>query len=110
MALTAKFDGSYKKRTNQNGQSVLLNVFRYHVNGTEEELKNFEEAQGDNYRTTDETNVPLFFTTNYVSDNVNLIITDKGNVVVDDSDITKIQSMVQTYGESVARLLLMKQS
>ena len=108
MALTAKFDGSYKKRITQNGQPVLLNVFRYNVNGTEEELKQFEEAQGDNYRTNDDTNEPLFFTTNYVSDNVNLIITDKGNVVVDDSDITKIQSMVQQYGESVARLLLMK--
>jgi hypothetical protein len=109
MALTAKFDGSYKKRITQNGQPVLLNVFRYHVSGTEDELLEFETAQGDNYRTNDETKVPLFFTTNYVSDNVNLIITEKGNVVVDDSDITKIQSMVQQYGESVARLLLMKQ-
>lgn len=109
MSLTAKLDGHYKKRVEVNGESKVLTIFRYHVSGSEKELEQLEQAQGDNYRLDDTTGKPMYFTTNYVSDNIELNITTNGNVVVDDIELSKLQSMVNNYGEGVTRLMLMKQ-
>lgn len=109
MSLKAQFKSNYKKRTTINGQPTVITVFVYNVTGNEEDLKDYETAQGTNFKMDDETGKPLFFTTNYVSDNVELTITENNRVVVDDSEFAKIQSMVNNYGESVTRLMLSRQ-
>ena len=108
MPLKAQFHGNYKKFNKLTNQAIT--VFRYTVSGTEEELEQYKDVQGDNFVQDDKTGKPLYFTTRYVADNVELTITDNGKVVVDDSEFTKLQSIVDTYGEGVARLMLMKQS
>lgn len=93
--LRAKIDGNYRSK---NGHDV----FRYLVSGTPAELAAYKaavEEDGDFYR-EDEKGTPLFFTINYSGDVVNLIITTNGNVVADNSDIVKLESMVaQSSGQ-----------
>jgi len=108
MALKAKFSGKHTKVNPITGKAFP--VFRFKVSGSTEELQQFETAQGDNYRIDEDTQEPLWFTTRYISDNVELIITDNNRVIADDSELSKLQSLVETYGESVARLMLMQKS
>ena len=102
--LTAKLNGSYRKAT------TGTKVFRFTVSGNEQELKAFEEAQGDSYRLDDTSGKPLWFSTRYIGDNVKLIITDNNNVVADDTELSKLQSLVEQYGPEVARLIMMQKS
>lgn len=103
MALTAKLVGSYRKPV------TGTKVFRFNVFGNETELQEFESAQADNYRVDDKTGKPLWFSTRYVGDNVNLIITSNNQVVADDTEMTKLQSLVEQFGADTARLILMQQ-
>jgi len=102
--LQAKLNGSYRKAV------TGVKVFRFTVSGTEQDLKAYEDAQGDSYRLDEKTGKPLWFTTRYIADNVNLIITDNNNVVADDTELSKLQSLVQQFGPDVARLVLMQKS
>lgn len=99
--LKAKLVSSYRKKESGNV------VFRYAVSGNPEDIKAYEEAVGDNLKTDDQTGQPLYFTTRYVSDNIKLLITSEGNVVTDDTELTKMQSLVNQYGIEVAKLILM---
>lgn len=105
--LTGKFAGIHKKRITVDNQPKVITVFRWTVKGTEEELKAYEDAQGDNYRTDEKTGEVLYFNPRYVADNIELKITENGNVVVDDSDLVKLQSQVETYGEATVRLMML---
>jgi hypothetical protein len=102
--LQAKLDGSYRKAT------TGTKVFRFTVSGTEQDLKAYEEAQGDSYRLDEKTGKPLWFTTRYIGDSVKLIITDNNNVVADDTELSKLQSLVDQFGPDVARLVLMQKT
>lgn len=104
MALTAKLLSSYRKA--ETGKRV----YRYLVNGNTEDIKSYEESVGDNLKLDESTGKPIYFTTRYVSDNIKLIITSEGNVVTDDTEISKLQSLVEQYGADVARLILMQTS
>ena len=86
MSLKAKFGGNYRSKMGNT-------TFRYVVTGTKKELAAYAEAQGEYYREDDDGN-PLFFTTRYSGDNVDLIITSVGNVVVDNSTVAKMESIV----------------
>ena len=103
MALTAKLVGSYRKPV------TGTKVFRFNVFGTESELQEFETAQGDNYRVDEQTGKPMWFTTRYVGDNINLVITKDNNVVADDTEMSKLQSLVEQFGAETAKLILMQQ-
>lgn len=103
MALTAKLVGSYRKPV------TGTKVFRFNVFGNETELQEFETAQGDNYRIDEQTGKPMWFTTRYVGDNINLVITKDNNVVADDTEMSKLQSLVEQFGAETARLILMQQ-
>lgn len=109
--LIAQFVSSYKKPALVAGKPATV-VFRYTVSGSEEELKDYKDIQGEkNYRVDKDNGRPLWFTTRFFSDRVKLIITTNEStgerrIVADDSEITKIQSIVQTYGADVARLVL----
>jgi hypothetical protein len=101
MPLTAKLVGNYRKKVT----GTL--VFRYSVSGTTEEIEQYKEAIGDNLVLDDNTGKPLYFTTRYVADNIKLLITSEGKVATDDTEIAKLQSLVETYGVDVARLMML---
>ena len=103
MALKAKLVGSYRK------PNTGTKVFRFNVSGTDSELKEFETAQGDNYRVDNETGKPLWFSTRYIGDNVTLEITSNNQVVADDTELTKLQSLVEQFGIDTAKLILAQQ-
>lgn len=100
--LTAKLVGNYRKKVT----GTL--VFRFQVNGTAEEIEQYKTIMGDNLVLDETTGKPLYFTTRYVSDNVKLLVTSENKVVVDDTEIAKLQSLVETYGADVARLILLQ--
>jgi hypothetical protein len=100
--LTAKLVGNYRKKVT----GTL--VFRFQVNGTNDEIEQYKSCMGDNLVLDDTTGKPLYFTTRYVSDNVKLLITSENKVVTDDTDIAKLQSLVQQYGADVARLIMLQ--
>ena len=100
--LTAKLVSNYRKKVT----GTL--VFRFQVNGTAEEIQQYKDCMGDNLVLDNTTGKPLYFTTRYVSDNVKLLITSENKVVVDDTEVAKLQSLVQTYGPDVARLIMLQ--
>ena len=104
MPLKAKLVGSYRKPV------TGTKVFRFNVFGTEAELQQFETAQADNYRVDETTGKPMWFSTRYVGDNVDLIITSNNQVVADDTEMTKLQSLVEQFGVDTARLILAQQN
>jgi hypothetical protein len=104
MSLKAKLVGSYRKPI------TGTKVFRFNVFGTEAELRDFESAQADNYRVDDTTGKPMWFSTRYVGDNIDLIITSNNQVVADDTEMSKLQSLVEQFGADTARLILMQQN
>jgi|LauGreDrversion4_2_1035121.scaffolds.fasta_scaffold1456614_2 hypothetical protein len=101
MALTAKLLNSYKKRETGN------TVFRYLVSGTDKDIQQYTECAGENIVVDDTTGKPIFFTTRYIADSIKLIVTSNNNVVADDTEISKLQSLVEQYGPDVARLIMM---
>lgn len=100
--LTAKLVSNYRKKVT----GTL--VFRFVVNGSAEEIQQYKDCMGDNLVLDTTTGKPLYFTTRYVSDNVELLITSENKVIVDDTHIAKLQSLVQTYGPDVARLIMLQ--
>jgi hypothetical protein len=95
--MKGKNTGSYR---NKNGNVV----FRYEVQGSEAELAKYEEIQGENYRKTDDGK-PLFFTTRFAGNSVDLIITRAGKVVADMSAFDAAASMATQYGGNLGQEL-----
>jgi hypothetical protein len=91
--------------TKANGNTVN----RYKVTGSAAELKAYEAAQGDNFRKDSKTGDPIFFSTNYVGEQVNLIITEKGKVVADMSEFRKAESLVKQFGGNFGQALAQAQ-
>ncbi len=89
--MNIKTDGSYRSPKGNV-------VFRYTVNGTPAELEAYKKAQGEFYREQDITKKPLFFTTRSAGNSANLIITQKGKVIVDMSKFDAAASLVAQYG------------
>jgi hypothetical protein len=104
MALTAKFQRKYRKPVSG------TTVFVYNVNGSEKELEDYKSAEGDNFRLDEKTGKPVWFTTRFIDDNISLVITENGRVVADDSEMSKLQSIVDQFGLDVAKLVLMQKS
>ncbi len=104
MALTGKFQRKYRK------VGTGTTVFVYNVSGSEKDLEQFQETEGDNYRLDDKTGKPIWFTTRYVDDNISLIITEGGKVVADDSEMSKLESLVSQFGVDVAKLIMLQKS
>lgn len=100
--MKAKLQGSYRKKDTGN------RVFRYVVSGTQQELDLYAECVGDNLVMDDTTGKPLYFTTRYIADDINLIVTSEKKVVTDDTELSKLQSLVEQYGIDVARLIMLK--
>jgi hypothetical protein len=92
--MKASFSNSYPKRS-KNGN--VVDVFVYHVNGTESELADYKTVKDDQYREDSVSGKPLFFSLNYVGEIVDLIITTNGNVVADTSKLRKAANLVNQY-------------
>ncbi len=88
--LRIKANGSYR-----NSKATL--VFRYLVLGTVAELEAYKTAQGEFYRENDDKK-PLFFSSRSAGDSADLIITQKGKVIVDMSKFDSAASLVAQYG------------
>lgn len=104
MALTAKFQRKYRKPVSG------TTVFVYQVSGSEKELEQFQTAEGDNYRLDENSGKPIWFTTRFIDDNIELDITQNGRVVAKDDELSKLQSLVQQFGVDVAKLVLLQKS
>lgn len=108
--LIAQFLSSYKKPAVDAGKSATT-VFRFTVTGTESEMKEYKDIQGDNLRVDKETGKPLFFSTRFFGNRMKLIVTTNEStgeqrIIADDSELVKIQSLVDTFGADVAKLVL----
>lgn len=92
--MKATFNNSYPKKA-KNGN--MIDVFVYHVSGTEQELSDYKTVRGAQYREDSVTGAPLFFSLNYVGEVCDLMITTNGNVVADTSNLRKANNLVQQY-------------
>lgn len=95
---TAISDGSYRKT----GTGTM--VFRYKVTGSKDELDAYRKAQGDFLREDDEKN-PLWFSVNNIGKSAKLLISSKGKVFADTSEIDGIAAMVKQYGGNFGQAL-----
>ena len=82
-------------------------VFVYQVSGSEKQIQEFEDIQGENLRTDDAGN-PLFFTIDFHGNSVALIITTKGKIVADTSNMDKVANLASRYegtqlGQEIAK-------
>ena len=73
-------------------------VFVYNVKGTQEELTQYEEIQGEHFTIDDKTSEPLWFTTRCIGDSGKLIITESGKIVADMSEFDAAASIAKQYG------------
>lgn len=80
-------------------------VFVYAVSGTNEQLKQFAAAQGDNHRVDEATGTPLWFTTRCVGQTGMLIITSNNKVVPDMSQYDQADSLAKQYGGNLGQEL-----
>lgn len=88
MALTAVFNGSYK-RVDATGK--LVDRFRYIVTGDKTDLERYEAIKGE-YYTPDKDGNPLYFSKNFLGQRVDLKFTYDGERVYPDTanqDIAK---------------------
>lgn len=98
--LTASYTRQYKK------QGSTHTTFVYAVSGSPADLAKFEEAQGDFFRTDDETGSPVWFTTRFAGDDIKLIITANNKVVPDMSEYEKADSLAKQFGGNLGQALV----
>lgn len=80
-------------------------TFVYTVTGSNAEMEDYREAQGEYYREDDKTNQALWFTTKCIGKTGTLLITDNGNVVPDMSEFDEAASLAEQYGGNLGEML-----
>jgi hypothetical protein len=80
-------------------------TFVYGVEGTPEQLSQYEEVSGSFYRVDDETGQPLWFTTRCVGNTGKLLITKNKKIVPDMSAYDQADSLAKQYGGSLGNEL-----
>lgn len=107
--LTATLHGFYRK----NGRTI----YRFLVNGSKDELKAYEDAQGSNFRTFDNPDdandklngTPLYFSPRPIGKQAELEITQNGRVVVKE-DIMSVMDKDISYQDKVQEALAAKEA
>lgn len=107
--LTASLQGFYRKT----GRTI----YRFIVNGSEKELKAYEDAQGANFRTYDNpedekdplNGRPLYFSPRPIGKQVELEITANGKVVVKE-DIMSVMDKDLDYQDKVQAALASREA
>jgi len=95
--LKVKFVRSYRSKKG--------NVtFVYTVTGTDKQLEEYNEIQGDFYREDDDGNA-LWFTTRFIGKIGNLIITPNNKCVPDMSKFDMASSLAEQYGGNLGQSL-----
>lgn len=97
MPLKARFLNSY--RSAKTGKTV----FRYEVMGTPAELEAYRAAKGENNRDNEDNGNPLFFSTEYTGEVIDLGISRKGNAFVDTTEMDKAASLAAKYGGNLGQ-------
>jgi len=85
---------TYLRNYMKNGKPVFV----YEVTGTKEQLEAYREAQGEFSVIDDKTGKDLYFTTRGFGKKGKLMITSKGNVAVDLSELHMLNSMAEQFG------------
>ena len=80
-------------------------TFVYTVTGSNAEMEDYREAQGEYYREDEKTNQALWFTTKCIGKAGTLLITDNGNIVPDMSEFDEAASLAQQYGGNLGEML-----
>lgn len=97
--LRGQFSRNYRKK------GTGTPVFVYKVTGTDDELAEYELNQDSNLRKDEEDGSPLFFTTRYTGDNINIVKTQSDRYVADTQELEKAASMVSAYGGNLGDAL-----
>lgn len=98
--MKVQIKGSYKKR---NSRGETITVFRGVVTGTEAEIADYKQTQGENLRVDEATGEVLFFTTRPIGKSFNLVKT-RGNenrpaqYIPDSSDLDLQAAIVSQAG------------
>ena len=92
--MKAKLKRSYKKL---NKKGDLTSVFVYGVSGKQDEIDQFKEIQGDFFR-EHEDGTPLWFSTKFVGNDADLLITSNNKIVADMSKFDQADSLSKQYG------------
>lgn len=103
--MNIKYLRSYKK---SDGKGGVRTVFVYEVNGNEAAIAEYKKSQGDHFVQDEETGKALFFTIDFAGDNGKLLITSKGEAIVDTEEYDKAASQVAqaggNLGEEIAKI------
>lgn len=94
-----KFVRMYKK------QGTGKTVFVYAVSGNKDAVERYAEAKGDNLVIDDDTQKPLWFTTNSVGKSAELTITAEGKMYVDQSEQEMLASQISQLGGNLGKAL-----
>mgnify|MGYP001004127354 CR=1 FL=1 len=101
--MKAKSVRNYKKSTG-------TTVFVYELTGTTEELARYAEIQGEFHIIDEKSKKPLYFTTRYVGENVNVLFNQAGDKVFPDtSEMDKVKSLAEQHGADFGALLVQSQ-
>jgi hypothetical protein len=101
--LQATYIRQYRK------QGSTKTTFVYKVESSSaEELASFETAQGSYHRVDPKTGTPVWFTTRFVGETAELIITDNNKVIADMSEFEKARSLSEQYGGNFGDMLANK--
>lgn len=92
---------NYRKQ-DKNGK--LITVFVYAVTGTDEQIKAYREAQGENLRESDSGEL-LWFSTRFVGETGTLLTTSKGGYAADMSKFDQAASLAEQYGGNFGQAL-----
>ena len=97
--MKGKFLRSYRSK---NGNTTFV----YVVNGTQAQLTEFKEIQGDYFRESDDGKA-LWFTTRYCGENVSLVLTqgDNPRYIPDMSAFEKAASLSKQFGGDLGKEL-----
>lgn len=92
--MKAKFTNSYRKNGNP--------VFVFRVSGSATELEAYRDSAGSNLR-EDEAGNPLFFTTRYAGETINLVKTASGSYIADTSAFAQAEGMLGNFASAEMR-------
>lgn len=95
MALTIVYKSVFP-HTDKNG--TKRDRFVFEVSGSEKDIAEYKKAQGDFYSEDKKSGKPLFYSFNCAVDGSKLVITEKGKIFVDDSEMRKAKSIVAQFG------------
>lgn len=81
-------------------------VFVHVIDGTPEEIADYEKSQGENLRHDEESKKPLMFTNRAFPKKVNTVIkTRSGRYIIDNSDMDRAAALTAQYGGNPGQVI-----